>query len=105
MPERLSRELRLFYELAREASGLDVAEVSERICRELRIAFGFERALFARYDAGRDGVRAVVQQGVDWPGDEWLLLRRFPLLERAREAHRAVFSRDPRGGLDPRRDP
>jgi signal transduction histidine kinase len=98
MAERLSKELRIFHELARVvASGpYDVGELLERICTEIRAAFGFQRALVARYDAEERTVHAVVQQGIDWPGDQWLLVEKFPFLEHALAAGEAVFVQDAR---------
>jgi two-component system sensor histidine kinase MtrB len=43
-----------------------------------------------------DTVHAVVQQGVSWPGEQWLELARFPFLERARSSGQAAFVRDAR---------
>ena len=51
----------------------------------------FERALLVRYDAKDRTLFAVVQQGVDWPGDQWLLLDKFPFLAEALATGRAVF--------------
>ncbi|MFN2467346.1 MAG: ATP-binding protein [Gaiellaceae bacterium] len=98
MPDRLSRELRVFHALARVVAGepFDVERILDRVCEELRSAFGFSRALFARLNAEDRTVFAVVQQGFEWPGDQWLLLDRFPFLLRALETRRATFVRDAR---------
>jgi signal transduction histidine kinase len=98
MTERLSRELRVFYELARvvAAGPYHVDDVLDRICTEVRQAFGFERALLVRYRPEDETVHAVVQQNVDWPGDAWLPLEMFPFLQRARDERRTVFVADPR---------
>jgi signal transduction histidine kinase len=97
-PVRLSGELQAFYELARAVAEApyDVAELLERICAEVRQGFGFERAMLVRYDPDQRTVHAVVQHNVDWPGDDWLWIDKFPFLERALEQGRAVFVRDPR---------
>ena len=58
--------------------------------------FGFERGMLVRYDAEQRTVHAVVQQNIDWPGDDWLWIDKFPFLEQALEQGRAVFVRDPR---------
>lgn len=96
-PARLSGELRAFYELARAVAQApyDVGEMLERICAEVRAVFGFRRAMLVRYDAEQRSVHAVVQHNVEWPGDEWLWIDKFPFLERALEENRAVFVRDP----------
>jgi len=99
MPERrLSRELRIVYELAREvgSASFDVDEMLERICSEIRSAFGFERALLVRVNLEQRTVYSVVQHGVDWPGDQWLLLDKFPFHTQALEAEMAVFVKDAR---------
>jgi signal transduction histidine kinase len=95
---RLSGELRIITDLARVVAGgpYEVADILERICSEIRTAFGFERALIARYDPSERTVFAVVQQGFDWPGTQWLMLDKFPFLREALEAGRAVFVRDAR---------
>lgn len=94
----LSTELRIVHELARVvASGpYHVDEIVDRICAEVRNAFGFERALLVRYDPDSRTLFAVVQQGVEWPGDQWLMLDKFPFLVAAIEAGRAVFVEDAR---------
>jgi len=97
MPHRrLSNELRIVYELARVvgAGSYEVHDLLERICSEIRTAFGFERALLVRMDPEARSVHAVVQQGVDWPGDDWLPVDLFPFLVRAIEAGQSVFVRD-----------
>jgi two-component system, OmpR family, sensor histidine kinase MtrB len=96
MPERLSRELRVLYELAHAvaAGPYELDDILVRICDEIRADFGFDRALLARYRPEDRTVHAVVLQGVEWPGDEWLPLDRFPLLERALETRGAVLARD-----------
>ena len=93
---RLSAELRAFHELARVvASGPYTAgEILDRICSEVRRGFGFERALLVRYDADAGTVHAVVQHNVEWPGDEWLDIERFPFLAQAAARGRAVQIRD-----------
>jgi len=98
LDDRLSRALRIFDRLARvvAAAPYDVQEVLERIAAEFRGAFAFERALVVRMRAGDRTLHAVVQQGVEWPGDEWLALDSFPFLEQALRAKRAVFVRDAR---------
>jgi signal transduction histidine kinase len=96
---RLSGELRAFFELARAVAQApyDVGDLLERICAEVRAVFGFQRAMLVRYDPEQRTVHAVVQHNVEWPGDEWLWIDKFPFLERALEENRAVFVRDPRG--------
>jgi signal transduction histidine kinase len=98
MTERLARELRVFHELARvvAAGPYEVDEVLERICTEVRSAFAFDRALLVRYDPANESVHAVILQNVDWPGDDWLPLGRFPFLHRARDDARTVLVTDPR---------
>ena len=93
---RLSAELRAFHELARVvASGPYTAgEILDRICSEVRRGFGFERALLVRHDADAGTVHAVVQHNVEWPGDEWLDIERFPFLVQAAAGRRAVQIRD-----------
>lgn len=98
MPHRrLSNELRIVYELARVvgAGSYEVADLLVRICSEIRNAFGFERALLVRMKEDRTA-QAVVQQGVEWPGDEWLPISAFPFLEHAEEAGQAVHVPDAR---------
>ena len=81
----------------------EVDEILERVAAEIRSAFGFDRALIALFDAEQAGLQAVVQQGIDWPGDDWLPLGRFPLLQRALDQRTALSARDPLGdGLLPR---
>src|SRR5438132_14081186 len=95
MPHRrLSNELRVVYELARVvgSGSYEVGDLLQRICSEIRTAFGFERALLVRMKERT--VHAVVQQGVDWPGDDWLPVSLFPFLERAEDAGQAVLVRD-----------
>lgn len=96
--DRLARELRVVYELARvvAAGPYEVGDILERICAEVRAAFGFERAMLVRYNAEDRTVHAVVQQGIDWPGDEWLQIEKFSFLEEARVSGRAVYVEDPR---------
>jgi signal transduction histidine kinase len=96
--KRLSSELHVFHELARVvASGPYTAdEIVERISREVRRGFGFERALLARYDAEERTLHAFVQQGIAWPGDSWLPLDMFPFLQEALERRRAVLVPDAR---------
>jgi signal transduction histidine kinase len=97
MPQRrLTNELRIVYELARVvgSGSYEVGDLLQRICSEIRTAFGFERALLVRMDEGARSVHAVVQQGVDWPGDDWLPVSLFPFLESAEEAGQAVLVRD-----------
>ncbi|MBA2357776.1 MAG: GAF domain-containing protein [Actinobacteria bacterium] len=96
MTDRRSRELQLFHELARVVAEepFDVGRILERVCGDLRSEFGFTRALVARLNEGDRTVHAVIQQGFDWPGDQWLLLDRFPFLVQALETGRAAFVRD-----------
>jgi signal transduction histidine kinase len=98
MAARLSRELRVFDELARALarSPAHVGETLERICAEIQGAFGFERGMVVRYRPEDRTVHAVVQQGIDWPGDEWLAIDRFSFLVDALESRRAVHVADPR---------
>jgi signal transduction histidine kinase len=98
MRGRLSNELRAFSELARvvAAEPFAVRTILERVCDELRRAFGFSRAMAVRLNAEEGTVHAVVQQGVSWPGDEWLRLERFRFLEEARRTAHATFVRDAR---------
>jgi signal transduction histidine kinase len=99
MPERrLSRELRIVFDLARAvgSAAYDVGQLMDRICSEVRNVFGFERALMVRLDPERRTVHAFVRHGLEWPGDEWLLLDKFPFLTRAFETGHAVFVRDAR---------
>ena len=98
MADRLSRELEIFQRLARVVAGepYDVNAILERITAEFREAFEFERTLLARYRPDDRTAHAVVQQGVDWPGDQWLLLERFPFLEHALTAGEAVLVHDAR---------
>ena len=99
MPHRrLSNELRIVYELARVvgSGSYEVGDLLQRICSEIRTAFGFERALLVRMDVERSA-RAVVQQGVKWPGEGWLPVAMFPFLERAEDAGQAVLVRDALG--------
>jgi signal transduction histidine kinase len=97
-PAQLPPELRAFFELARAVgqAPYDVGALLDRICTEVRRLFGFERAMLVRYDEDKRAVHAVVQHNVDWPGDEWLWIDKFPFLERALEEGRAVFVRDAR---------
>ncbi len=94
----LPADLRAFSELARVvASGpYAVADIVERICTAVRTGFGFERALLVRFDSRARTIHAIVQQGLDWPGDQWLDLDRFPFLERALAEREAVFVPDVR---------
>ena len=97
MPERrLSTELRIVYDLARAvgSGAYDVGELMDRICLEVRNAFGFERALMVRLDPEHKTVHASVRYGLEWPGDQWLLLDKFPILTRAIESGSSVFVRD-----------
>jgi signal transduction histidine kinase len=98
LDERLSRALRAFDRLARVVarSHDDVPEVLERVAGEFRDAFAFERALLARLRTTDETVQAVVQQGFDWPGDEWLDLQALSFLEQALEAGRAILVHDAR---------
>jgi signal transduction histidine kinase len=95
-PARLPPELRAFYELARAVGGssYDVGALLDRICAEVRQLFGFERAMLVRYDPDERSVLAVVQQNVNWPGEQWLWVDKFPFLERALVERRAIFVRD-----------
>ena len=104
MRDHLSRELRVFYELARVVAGApyEVDEILARVAAEIRVAFEFARALVALFDDEEQGLQAVVQQGIDWPGDDWLPLERFPLLQVALDRRAALLSKDPRAeGLLP----
>src|SRR6266487_1321556 len=97
MPHRrLSNELRVVYELARVvgSGSYEVGELLQRVCSEIRNAFGFERALLVRMDEETRTTQAVVQQGVDWPGDDWLPVSLFPFLEHTEEVSQAVLVRD-----------
>ena len=98
MTETASREFRILAGVARVAAAeaYDVQDVLEGICAEVRSVFGFDRALLVRYRQDDRTVHAVVRQGVDWPGDEWLQLAMFPFLERALHERRTVFIRDAR---------
>jgi signal transduction histidine kinase len=94
----VSAELRIVQDLARVvASGpYRVEEIVDRICAEVRGAFGFERAMLVRYDPESQTLFAVVQQGVEWPGEQWLMFDRFPFLVEALECSQAVFVEDAR---------
>jgi signal transduction histidine kinase len=96
MRERLFKELRAFSELARVVANepFAVDRILDRVCDELRGAFGFSRAMAVRLNAEDDTVHAIVQQGISWPGDQWLLLERFPFLDEARRTGKASFVRD-----------
>ena len=97
MPQRrLSNELRIVFELARVvgSGSYEVDDLLQRICSEIRTAFGFERALLVRMDEEARTAQAVVQQGVEWPGDDWLPVSMFPFLGWAEEARRALLIRD-----------
>ena len=98
MRGRLFSELRTFSELARVVANepFAVDTILERICDELRRAFGFSRAMAVRLNTEDETVHAIVQQGVSWPGDAWLLLEKFPFLAEARRTGRAAFVRDAR---------
>lgn len=98
MTERLTTELRAFHELARVVARdpFDVGDLLERICAEVRQSFGFARAMVVRLDPEARTIHADVQQGVSWPGEQWLLLERFPFLERAAASGEAAFVRDAR---------
>jgi signal transduction histidine kinase len=97
-PARLPPELRAFYELARAVgeAPYDVGVLLDRICTEVRRLFGFERAMLVRYDEEKRAIHAVVQQNIDWPGEDWLWIDKFPFLKRALDEGRAVFVRDAR---------
>ena len=99
MRERLTTELRIFDGLARvvAAGPYDVGELLGRVCAEIRSAFGLERAMLVRYHAPDRTLHAVVQQGIEWPGDQWLRLEKFPFLEQALAAREAVLVQDARG--------
>jgi signal transduction histidine kinase len=94
---RLSGELRAFYDLARAVgrAPYDAGELLERICTAVRRRFGFERAMLVRYNEEQRAVHAFVQQNIVWPGDDWLLIDRFPFLERALQEGSAVLIRNP----------
>ena len=98
MRGRLFSELRTFSELARVVANepFAVDTILERICDELRRAFDFSRAMAVRLNAEDETVHAIVQQGVSWPGDAWLLLEKFPFLQEARRTGKAAFVRDAR---------
>ena len=91
-------ELRIVHDVVQVVARgpYDVDELVDRICGEIRTAFHFERALLVRYDAASRTLFAVVQQGVEWPGEQWLLLDKFPFLVEALERGRAVFVADAR---------
>jgi signal transduction histidine kinase len=95
----LTVELAVFHDLALAvaAGPYDVPDLLHRVCVGICESFGFERALFARYDAGRHATHGVAFHNVDWPGDEWLPLGRLPLVETALTSGEAVFSADPAG--------
>jgi signal transduction histidine kinase len=97
-PAQLPPELRAFYEFARAVGGpsYDVGALLDRICAEVRQLFGFERAMLVRYNPEERSVLAVVQQNVEWPGEQWLWIDKFPFLERALVERRALFVRDAR---------
>jgi signal transduction histidine kinase len=94
----LATELRIVHDVVHVVARgpYDVDELVDRICGEIRTAFGFERALLVRYDAQSRTLFAVVQQGVEWQGDQWLLLDKFPFLVEALDRGRAVFVEDAR---------
>lgn len=96
MSQRLSGGAGLFFALARAAGSgsYDVGQFLDALCDEIRTAFGFDRALLARYDEERRTVHAFVLQGIEWPGEEWLDVDRFPFLERALAERRAVCVED-----------
>lgn len=98
MPGQLSIELGAFSALARVVARepFSVERILERVCDELRRSFGFARAMAVVLNQENDTVYAVVQQGVSWPGEQWLELARFPFLERARRSGEAAFVRDAR---------
>lgn len=89
-------ELRAFSELARVVANepFAVDTILERVCDELRGAFGFSRAMAVRLNPVDETIHAIVQQGISWPGDQWLLLERFPFLDQARRTGEASFVRD-----------
>jgi signal transduction histidine kinase len=93
----LTEELAVFHDLARAVSAgpYDVPELLHRVCVGICNSFGFERALFARYDAERHATHGVAFHNVEWPGDEWLPVQHFPLVETALASGEAVFSADP----------
>jgi signal transduction histidine kinase len=95
---RLPPELRAFFDLARAVAQApyDVGALLDRICTEVRRLFGFERAMLVRYDAENRAVHAVVQQNIEWPGEDWLWIDKFPFLQRALDEGTAVFVRDAR---------
>lgn len=98
MSGRLFTELRTFSELARVVANEPFAAdtILERVCDELRTKFDFSRAMAVRFNAEEETVHAIVQQGVSWPGDDWLLIERFPFLDEARRTGRASFVHDAR---------
>jgi GAF domain-containing protein len=98
MRGRLFSELRTFSELARVVANepFAVDTILERICDELCRAFGFSRTMAVRLNAADGTVHAIVQQGVSWPGNQWLLIEKFPFLDRARRTGKATFVRDAR---------
>lgn len=93
MPERLQRDVRAFHELARVVAlePFDVVGIMERVCAELRHAFGFTRTMFLRLNQADGAVRAVVQLDVTCREGEWLPLERLPFLERARLTRQVSF--------------
>jgi signal transduction histidine kinase len=78
------------------AAPYSVQHVLERIATEFREAFALERALVVRHRVDESTLHAVVQQGVDWPGEDWLPIEEFPFLVRALAIRRPVLVRDAR---------
>jgi signal transduction histidine kinase len=97
LAQGLTEELAVFHDLARAvaAGPYDVPELLHRVCVGICNSFGFERALFARYDPDLHATHGVVFHNLEWPGDEWLPLQNFPLVETALACDEAVFSGDP----------
>jgi signal transduction histidine kinase len=99
LAEGLTEELAVFHDLARAvaAGPYDVPELLHRVCVGMCDSFGFERAIFARYDAELHATHGVAFHNVEWPGVDWLPLHLFPLVETALASSEAVFSGDPVG--------
>jgi signal transduction histidine kinase len=95
---RVSTELRIVHDLAKVVAGgpYDFDEILERVSAAMRDAFGFERVLFVRYRPGDRTIFAPVQLGIDWPGDEWLRIDKFPFLVEALDSGRTTFVEDAR---------
>jgi K+-sensing histidine kinase KdpD len=94
----LSTELRIVDDLARVVARgpYDLEKILTRISSEMQTAFGFERVMMVRYRQEDRTVFASVQLGVDWPGDQWLMIDKFPFLVEALEHGQAIFVEDAR---------